>query len=40
MEQSRDFVAGKGLFADEKEREAVLSVYRESIETLKGKIEK
>lgn len=40
MERSRDFVAGKGLFGDEKEKESVLSVYRESIVLLKQRIEK
>ena len=38
MEQSRDFVAGKGLFADSQEKDAVLSVYRESIAMLKKRI--
>ncbi len=39
MEKSRDIVAGKGLFADDKEQDAVLSVYRESIAMLKRRIE-
>jgi len=39
MERSRDFVAGKSLFADEQEKDAVLSVYRESLAILKTRIE-
>ncbi|MCI0357787.1 MAG: CehA/McbA family metallohydrolase [Planctomycetaceae bacterium] len=38
MEASRDAVAGKALFADEQEKDAVLSVYRESIGLLKQRI--
>jgi hypothetical protein len=39
MEQSRDFVAGKALFANNQEKDAVLSVYRESIGLLRKRIE-
>jgi hypothetical protein len=38
MEQSRDFVATKALFANTQERDAVLNVYRESIARLKKQI--
>jgi hypothetical protein len=39
MERSRQFVAGKALFADEREKEAVLSVYDESLAILRKKID-
>jgi hypothetical protein len=39
MERSREFVASKALFADEREKQAVLSVYDESLAILRTKID-
>ena len=39
MERSREFVASKALFADEREKQAVLSVYDESLAILRKKID-
>jgi hypothetical protein len=38
MQRSREFIAGRGLFADESEKRRVLEVYDEGIAAMKGRL--